>query len=159
MPPQTFFKFFVGQEPLWMNIHEIHLVVPVEDFSAVPRTPPVIKGILEVEGKIATLVDLNALFGTGSNGSLPFHAALLNHPSCHMAICLYSEFDVVGIQENISFTAIAETDPIHALGIKKRLNIQSASYPFLEADELIHLCENLIREHVKKNLLMTSAGE
>lgn len=159
MAPRTFFKFYVGNEPLWMNIQEIQLVVPVKDFSTVPRTPPVIKGIVDVEGEIVTLIDLNALFGTGSNGSLPFHAALLNHPSCHIAICLHSEFDIVEIQENISLQAIAETDPIHALGIKKRLNIQSASYPFLEADELIHLCENCIREQVKKNLLMILAGE
>jgi hypothetical protein len=149
----------VGKEALWMNIHEIHLVMPVQDFILVPRIPPIIKGITEIRGKIVTLIDLNPLFSAGANGSAPLHAALFSYPYSHLAICLHSDFDVVEGPESISFTAVKKTDPDHALGVKKRLNIKSARYRFLEADEIIQLCENHIREYVKKNLLMISPGE
>ncbi len=153
MPQQTFFKFSVGKEPFWMNIDEIQLVVPVEEFSTVPRTPPIIKGISEVRGKIVTLIDLKPLFGIDSKDPDLLHAALLSQPFNNTAICLHSDFDIVEISENISFTEVKKTESDYALGVKKKILIKSSEYRFLEANQLIHLCENHIMENVKRNLI------
>ena len=44
--------------------------------------------------KIITLIELSPLFQLNSNGEVPFHAAILSPPFNHLAICLYSDFDI-----------------------------------------------------------------
>lgn len=159
MSQQAFFKFLVETESFWMNVQDIQLVSLIEHFQVVPRTPPLIKGVAEVRGKIITLIELSPLFQLDSNGEVPFHAAILSPPFNHLAICLYSDFDILENIESFSFTEVKTKEPDHDLGVRKRLKIKSEEYRFLEAEELVHICENHIKEQMKKNLPIISSGD
>lgn len=157
MPRETFLTFLVGTETFALGIHEVQMVVPIEEFQKVPKTPSLIKGISEVHGKIMTLIELSQIFGISIDGKGPFHAAILASPFSHMAICLPSEFDIVEISEEEAEKKGKEKETWKSF--ERRLKIKSKECRLIKAEDIIHICEEKIREHVKKNIQQMSPGE
>ncbi len=55
--------FRVGRETFGVPIHMVHEIVRVPDVTAVPEAPDYIEGVINLRGKIVSVIDLRKRFG------------------------------------------------------------------------------------------------
>lgn len=55
--------FRVGKETFGVPIHLVHEIVRVPEVTAVPDTPDYVEGVINLRGKIVSIVDLRKRFG------------------------------------------------------------------------------------------------
>ena len=55
--------FRVGQEVFGVPIHLVHEIVRVPDITSVPDSPGCVQGVINLRGKIVSVVDLRRRFG------------------------------------------------------------------------------------------------
>jgi purine-binding chemotaxis protein CheW len=55
--------FRVGRETFGVPIHLVHEIVRVPDITAVPDAPDYIEGVINLRGKIVSVIDLRKRFG------------------------------------------------------------------------------------------------
>lgn len=55
--------FRVGRETFGVPIHLVHEIVRVPDVTAVPEAPDYIEGVINLRGKIVSVIDLRKRFG------------------------------------------------------------------------------------------------
>ncbi len=55
--------FRVGRETFGVPIHFVHEIVRVPDITAVPDAPDYIEGVINLRGKIVSVIDLRKRFG------------------------------------------------------------------------------------------------
>jgi len=55
--------FDVGNEQYAFATHSVRETLPLRDVSAIPCTPPFVRGIINLRGQILTVLDLRPLFG------------------------------------------------------------------------------------------------
>ncbi len=55
--------FRVGRETFGVPIHLVHEIVRVPDITAVPDAPDYIEGVINLRGKIVSIIDLRKRFG------------------------------------------------------------------------------------------------
>jgi purine-binding chemotaxis protein CheW len=60
---EKYLSFFVGAEEFAIGVLSVREIMGVLDITAVPQTPPYVKGIINLRGKVVPVVDLRLKFG------------------------------------------------------------------------------------------------
>lgn len=69
-PPQAacekggkYLVFYLGDEEFGISVLKVREIMAVQKVTAVPQTPPYIKGVINLRGKVIPVVDLRIRFG------------------------------------------------------------------------------------------------
>jgi purine-binding chemotaxis protein CheW len=57
-----YLTFALGKEEYGLEILKVREIIGLMDITAVPRTPPHVKGVINLRGQVITVVDLRAKF-------------------------------------------------------------------------------------------------
>ena len=63
--------FRIGSERYGLPLATVREVVPPASMSLVPRAPEAVKGIMNLRGRVVTIVELGVLLGLKPNGATP----------------------------------------------------------------------------------------
>ncbi|MFB3826869.1 MAG: chemotaxis protein CheW [Bryobacteraceae bacterium] len=55
--------FHLGREEFGIQVLKVREIMGVQDITAVPQTPPYVKGVINLRGKVIPVVDLRLKFG------------------------------------------------------------------------------------------------
>ncbi len=58
--------FTLGREEFGIRVMNVREIMGIQDITAVPHTPPYLKGVINLRGKVIPVVDLRAKFGMPS---------------------------------------------------------------------------------------------
>ncbi len=58
-----FLTFFLGEEEYAIGILQVREIMPFGDLTKVPKTPPAIRGVINIRGSVVPVVDLAVKFG------------------------------------------------------------------------------------------------
>jgi purine-binding chemotaxis protein CheW len=58
-----YLTFPMGQEEFGIRVLKVREIIGVQDITAVPHTPPYVKGVINLRGKVIPVVDLRLKFG------------------------------------------------------------------------------------------------
>ncbi len=58
-----YLTFHLAGEEFGIRVLQVREIMGVQDITAVPRTPPHIKGVINLRGKVVPVVDLRLKFG------------------------------------------------------------------------------------------------
>jgi purine-binding chemotaxis protein CheW len=58
-----YLTFQLGKEEFAIHVLRVREIMGVQDITAVPQTPPYVKGVLNLRGKVIPIVDLRMKFG------------------------------------------------------------------------------------------------
>jgi purine-binding chemotaxis protein CheW len=61
-----FLSFFLAEEEYGIEILKVHEIIGLMTITRVPRTPDYIRGVINLRGKVITVVDLRLKFGMES---------------------------------------------------------------------------------------------
>lgn len=70
-------EFRVARENYALETRHVMEVLPLVDLTPVPCTPPFIRGVVNVRGRITAVVDLRSFFGLPSRGLSDLHHTIL----------------------------------------------------------------------------------
>jgi len=59
---EKYLSFHVGAEEFAIGVLSVREIMGVQDITAVPQTPPYVKGIINLRGKVVPVVDLRLKF-------------------------------------------------------------------------------------------------
>ncbi|MEW5807753.1 MAG: chemotaxis protein CheW [Acidobacteriota bacterium] len=148
MSASSFLKFSIGDQGCCINLSAIHEITSIKEYQKVPKAPPEIKGISEAGGRILTLIELATIFKRDPTGTIPFYAVILAPPRSHLALTVYSEFDIldgepIPLEEEKGKDDCKRTMP----GTPARLGTESVI--LLDSDRIIKYCETKVLESFK----------
>ena len=55
--------FHLGREEFGIQVLKVREIMGIQDITAVPQTPPYVKGVINLRGKVIPVVDLRLKFG------------------------------------------------------------------------------------------------
>ena len=55
--------FHLGKEEFGIRVLKVREIMGIQDITAVPQTPPYVKGVINLRGKVIPVVDLRLKFG------------------------------------------------------------------------------------------------
>jgi purine-binding chemotaxis protein CheW len=58
-----YLTFALGKEEYGLEILKVREIIGYMDITAVPRTPPYVKGVINLRGQVIAVIDLRAKFG------------------------------------------------------------------------------------------------
>ena len=61
-----YLTFALGKEEYGLEILKVREIIGYMDITAVPRTPPYVKGVINLRGQVISVIDLRAKFGMES---------------------------------------------------------------------------------------------
>ncbi len=62
---QKYLSFFIQEEEYGIEILKVREIIGVTDMTALPKTPPFVKGVINLRGRIIPVIDLKCKFGMG----------------------------------------------------------------------------------------------
>lgn len=61
--PGKYLTFQLGREEFGIRVLKVREIMGLQDITAVPNTPPCVKGVINLRGKVIPVVDLRLKFG------------------------------------------------------------------------------------------------
>jgi purine-binding chemotaxis protein CheW len=58
-----YLAFHLGREEFAIQVLKVREIMGIQDITAVPQTPPYVKGVINLRGKVIPVVDLRLKFG------------------------------------------------------------------------------------------------
>ncbi len=58
-----YLAFHLGNEEFGIQVLKVREIIGVQDITAVPKTPPYLKGVINLRGKVIPVIDLRIKFG------------------------------------------------------------------------------------------------
>src|SRR5271165_1695319 len=58
-----YLTFVIGKEEFGVGVLKVREIMGIQDITAVPHTPPYLKGVINLRGKVIPVVDLRIKFG------------------------------------------------------------------------------------------------
>ena len=58
-----YLTFLIGKEEFGVGVLKVREIMGIQDITAVPQTPPYLKGVINLRGKIVSVMDLRKRFG------------------------------------------------------------------------------------------------
>src|ERR1700688_1453866 len=58
-----YLTFMIGKEEFGVGVLKVREIMGIQDITAVPQTPPYLKGVINLRGKVIPVVDLRLKFG------------------------------------------------------------------------------------------------
>ncbi len=118
-----YLTFYLDGEEYGLGILKVHEIIGIMSITRVPRTPPFILGVINLRGKVISIMDLRARFGLEPAGELA-EACIIVVQVRGIQMGLYVDrvsevLDIpeVDIEDPPGFSADADSDYI--LGVAK----------------------------------------
>ncbi len=64
-----FLSFFLAGEEYGLEILKVHEIISMLPITRVPRTPPFVRGVVNLRGKVIPIMDLRLKFGMDAGGA------------------------------------------------------------------------------------------
>ncbi|HEX6965194.1 MAG TPA: chemotaxis protein CheW [Gemmatimonadaceae bacterium] len=117
-----YLTFFLAGEEYALEILAVNEIIGVQPITRVPRTPPYVRGVINLRGKVISIVDLRAKFGLEPATVAETVIIVVQVHGVPMGVLVDRVSEVVSIaegdvEETPSFGADVETD--YLLGIGK----------------------------------------
>ena len=61
-----YLTFLIGKEEFGVAVLKVREIMGIQDITAVPQTPPYLKGVINLRGKVIPVIDLRLKFGLPS---------------------------------------------------------------------------------------------
>src|SRR5271170_1202585 len=61
-----YLTFILGKEEFGVGVLKVREIMGIQDITAVPQTPPYLKGVINLRGKVIPVIDLRLKFGLPS---------------------------------------------------------------------------------------------
>jgi purine-binding chemotaxis protein CheW len=61
-----YLTFIIGKEEFGVGVLKVREIMGIQDITAVPQTPPYLKGVINLRGKVIPVIDLRLKFGLPS---------------------------------------------------------------------------------------------
>jgi purine-binding chemotaxis protein CheW len=61
-----YLTFMIGKEEFGVAVLKVREIMGIQDITAVPQTPPYLKGVINLRGKVIPVIDLRLKFGLPS---------------------------------------------------------------------------------------------
>src|SRR6266699_2487093 len=61
-----YLTFLIGKEEFGVGVLRVREIMGIQDITAVPQTPPYLKGVINLRGKVIPVIDLRLKFGLPS---------------------------------------------------------------------------------------------
>src|SRR5438034_1023956 len=61
-----YLTFMIGKEEFGVGVLRVREIMGIQDITAVPQTPPYLKGVINLRGKVIPVIDLRLKFGLPS---------------------------------------------------------------------------------------------
>jgi purine-binding chemotaxis protein CheW len=61
-----YLTFVIGKEEFGVGVLKVREIMGIQDITAVPQTPPYLKGVINLRGKVIPVIDLRLKFGLPS---------------------------------------------------------------------------------------------
>jgi purine-binding chemotaxis protein CheW len=61
-----YLTFAIGKEEFGVGVLKVREIMGIQDITAVPQTPPYLKGVINLRGKVIPVIDLRLKFGLPS---------------------------------------------------------------------------------------------
>jgi purine-binding chemotaxis protein CheW len=61
-----YLTFMIGKEEFGVGVLKVREIMGMQDITAVPQTPPYLKGVINLRGKVIPVIDLRLKFGLPS---------------------------------------------------------------------------------------------
>jgi purine-binding chemotaxis protein CheW len=61
--PQKYLSFRLGKEEFAIQVLSVREIMGMQEVTSVPQTPPYVKGVINLRGKVIPVVDLRLKFG------------------------------------------------------------------------------------------------
>jgi purine-binding chemotaxis protein CheW len=61
--PQKYLSFRLGKEEFAIQVLSVREIMGMQEITSVPQTPPYVKGVINLRGKVIPVVDLRLKFG------------------------------------------------------------------------------------------------
>ena len=58
-----YLTFMIGKEEFGVGVLKVREIMGIQDITEVPRTPPYLKGVINLRGKVIPVIDLRLKFG------------------------------------------------------------------------------------------------
>jgi purine-binding chemotaxis protein CheW len=58
-----YLSFMIGKEEFGVGVLKVREIMGIQDITAVPQTPPYLKGVINLRGKVIPVIDLRLKFG------------------------------------------------------------------------------------------------
>jgi purine-binding chemotaxis protein CheW len=58
-----YLTFVIGKEEFGVGVLKVREIMGIQDITAVPQTPPYLKGVINLRGKVIPVIDLRLKFG------------------------------------------------------------------------------------------------
>ena len=121
--PGKYLTFFLGAEEYGMEIRAVHEIIGVLPITRVPRTPPVVRGVINLRGRVISILDLRRKFDLPPVEPGPTSCIIVvAAPAAHVGLLV----DRVSEVADIAATDIAPPPPLgggaqtdYLLGIAK----------------------------------------
>ncbi len=127
--------FTLGAEGFALPIEEVREVIPAGRICPVPLAPPTIRGILNIRGRVITLIDVARCFDRPLPGArLPEDrlACVLAPPRDHLALYLHAPVEILGATPRGMEAAVAREGGSAAAR-------SQAGHPVVAGGRVVHL--------------------
>ena len=61
-----YLTFLIGKEEFGVGVLKVREIMGIQDITAMPQTPPYMKGVINLRGKVIPVIDLRLKFGLPS---------------------------------------------------------------------------------------------
>jgi purine-binding chemotaxis protein CheW len=76
-PTQQFITFTLGAEEYGVDIMQVREIKGWTEATALPKSPPHVRGVVNLRGVIVPILDLRARFGMGRTAPTPMHVVII----------------------------------------------------------------------------------
>lgn len=104
-----YLTFSLGAEEYGIGILKIKEIIGMMPITAVPRTPPFVKGVINLRGKVIPVIDLRVKFGMEDNGYTDKTCIIVVEIKEQNSILMGIVVDAVSEVLNIKAAEIEET--------------------------------------------------
>ena len=139
--PQTALEFTLARERYAPAIDAVQEVAEVSAVLRVPKAPPVIAGLVDVRGRVVTLVDLLKVFGSARPAEGAPVALILASPDGHIGL-------LVRGQPQVTRLDLAAAEPADGL-IDGVLSAEERVYNIVNPRRILAYCEQQVLDAFK----------
>jgi len=140
-----YLTFFLAGEEYGLEILAVHEIIGMLPITRVPRTPPYVRGVINLRGKVISIVDLRAKFGLDAAAAPETCIIVVQVHGVPMGVLVDRVSEVVHIapgdmEDTPSFGADVETGYLLGIGkVNGRVRLLLDIERVLSTQDICHL--------------------
>jgi purine-binding chemotaxis protein CheW len=134
-------EFTLARERYALPLTAVQEVTEISLLKRVPKAPPVIAGLLDVRGRVVTLVELQRVFGLEGADDGPAVALILASPDGHIGL-------LVRCRPQVTRLDLSAAEPAEGL-IDGVLPVSDKLYNIVSPRRILEYCEKQVLDVFK----------